>query len=126
MTDVNTSKNKVVPQEIKRWNWGAFMMNIIWGFGNKSYLPLLCFIPVFGIIWLFVCGVKGNEWAWKKGDYDSVASFMKVQETWNRAGVVYFIITIIFAIIFILFSSIILGLLFSAMTSFDSSHRMMY
>lgn len=115
----NITKTKVVPREIKRWNWGAFMLNIIWGFGNKSYLPLLTLIPIFGVIWIFVCGVKGNEWAWKKGAYDSVDGFMKVQETWNRAGIVYFIITLIFAVIWILFSSLIMGLLFNSMASFD-------
>ena len=95
--------NKAVPQEIKRWNWGAFAFNIIWGFGNKSYLPLLCLIPVVNLIWMFVCGFKGNEWAWKNGDYDSTETFMKVQETWNRAGLIYFILTIIFFAVFLLF-----------------------
>lgn len=96
---------KEVPQEIKRWNWGAFMFNIIWGFGNKSYLPLLMFIPIFNLIWMFVCGFKGNEWAWRNGNYDSVETFMKVQETWNRAGLIYFIVSIVFFVIFFLFFS---------------------
>ncbi|AYY79826.1 MULTISPECIES: hypothetical protein [Proteus] len=95
--------NKPVPEEIKRWNWGAFMFNIIWGFGNKSYLPLLALVPLLNLIWIFICGIKGNEWAWKKGDYDSVETFMKVQETWNRAGFIYFIISIIMAVIFFIF-----------------------
>ncbi len=95
--------NKTVPEEIKRWNWGAFMFNIIWGFGNRSYLPLLVFVPLLNLVWIFVCGLKGNEWAWQKGDYDSVETFMKVQETWNRAGFIYFIVSIIFAVIFFLF-----------------------
>ncbi|MGL5898500.1 MAG: ribonuclease G, partial [Lactobacillaceae bacterium] len=36
----------IVPAEVKGWNWGAFMYNIFWGIGNKTYLPLLCLIPV--------------------------------------------------------------------------------
>ena len=32
---------KNVPQEVKGWNWGAFMFNVMWGIGNKTYLPLL-------------------------------------------------------------------------------------
>ncbi|MDV5227911.1 ribonuclease G [Providencia rettgeri] len=95
--------SKEVPQGVKRWNWGAFMFNIIWGFGNKSYLPLLMLIPVFNLIWMFVCGFKGNEWAWKNGDYDSEKTFMKVQETWNRAGLIYFIISVVFSVVFFLF-----------------------
>ena len=95
--------NKAVPQEIKRWNWGAFVFNIIWGFGNKYYLPLLTLIPIFNLVWIFVCGFKGNEWAWKNGDYESAETFMKVQETWNRAGLIYFVVSIIFMAIFFLF-----------------------
>lgn len=84
-----------VPPEIKGWNWGAFMYNIFWGIGNKTYLPLLCLIPIFNIIWIFVCGFKGNEWAWQKGNYEDIATFKAVQKTWNLAGLVQFIIAII-------------------------------
>lgn len=89
------------PKEVKGWNWGAFAFNIWWGIGNKTYLPLLCLIPVFNIIWAFVCGFKGNEWAWKNGDYNNIESFKKVQQTWNLAGLVFFIVSIvIYAITF--------------------------
>lgn len=90
-----------IPREIKKWNWGAFMFNITWGFGNKTYLPLLCLIPLFNLVWIFVCGFKGNEWAWKKGDYQDVDSFLAVQKTWNRAGLIGFIIGIAVLILYI-------------------------
>lgn len=86
--------NNPVPEEIKKWNWGAFSLNVIWGIGNKAYLPLLCLIPIFGLIWVFVCGVKGNEWAWQSGNYTDLESFQKVQATWNRAGWIMFLIWI--------------------------------
>lgn len=89
------------------------------GFGTKSYLPLLALVPVFNILWVFVCGFKGNEWAWKKRNYDSIDTFMKVQETWNRAGIAYFIITLILVGIWILLSSIIVELLFNSIASLD-------
>lgn len=92
----------VVPAEVKGWNWGAFMYNIFWGIGNKTYLPLLCLIPVFNIFWVFVCGFKGNEWAWEKGDYNDVETFKAVQETWNRAGFVQFIIAMVLVILSLL------------------------
>lgn len=85
----------LVPSEVKKWNWGAFTFNIFWGIGNKTYLPLLCFIPYFNLIWIFVCGFKGNEWAWKSGKFNNVEDFLAVQETWNRAGFVSFIIALI-------------------------------
>ena len=93
----------VVPQEIKKWNWGAFMFNMMWGIGNKSYLPLLCLIPFFNLIWIFVCGAKGNEWAWKKGEYTDAETFLAVQRTWSRAGFFMFIVTIISLVINVLF-----------------------
>lgn len=91
-----------VPTEVKGWNWGAFIFNIFWGIGNKTYLPLLCLIPGFNLIWMFVCGFKGNEWAWKDGDHNNIETFKAVQATWNRAGLVYFIITITFIVLYVL------------------------
>lgn len=94
--------NNVVPEEVKGWNWGAFMYSILWGFGNKSYLPLLMLIPVFNIVWVFVVGLKGNEWAWKNGNYSDVATFNAVQATWNRAGFMMFMLVVIsFAVVFL-------------------------
>lgn len=83
-----------VPPEIKKWNWGAFTFNIVWGIGNYTYLPLICLIPIINIVWIFVCGFKGNEWAWKSGKFTNIEDFLATQETWSRAGFVYFIVSI--------------------------------
>ncbi|MCC8440029.1 MULTISPECIES: hypothetical protein [Leuconostoc] len=98
-----------VPAEVKGWNWGAFMYNIFWGIGNKTYLPLLCLIPVFNFVWIFVCGFKGNEWAWQKGDYKDVETFKAVQVTWNRAGIVQFIIAIAIMVLYFMFFAAIIS-----------------
>lgn len=105
--------NKIMPQEIKGWNWGAFSYNIMWGIGNKTYLPLLCLIPLFNIVWIFVCGFKGNEWAWQKGDYKDVETFLTVQKTWSRAGVVNFIIAIVSITIYFIYFAAMLAAIFS-------------
>lgn len=103
---------KEVPKAVKGWNWGAFMNNIFWGIGNKTYLPLLTLIPVFNIVWIFVVGFKGNEWAWQKGDYQDVATFKAVQATWNRAGLVQFIIAIVIWVLYMLvFASLVTSLI---------------
>ncbi|MCM0598428.1 ribonuclease G [Periweissella fabalis] len=88
------------------------MFNFYWGLGNKSYLPLLCLITVFNIIWAFVCGIKGNEWAWTNGAYQDVETFQAVQKTWNRAGLFAFIMAAIGIILVILFYIFIFAAVF--------------
>lgn len=85
-----------VPSEVKGWNWGAFMFNMVWGIGNKTYLPLLCLVPIVNIVWPFICGFKGNEWAWISGGYSpsDIELFKAIQNTWNRAGLVWFVLSI--------------------------------
>lgn len=111
---------QAVPQEIKHWNWGAFMFNIMWGIGNKSYLPLLCFIPYFNIIWMFVCGAKGNEWAWKSNNYgpEDVEKFLAIQDTWNRGGIAKFIIGIASFVMVLLVLIIFSAVFFSIINEF--------
>lgn len=58
------------PSELKRFNWGAFLFNWIWGIMHKKYITLLyfaaCFIPVLGTIVISLWfGFAGNKWAWQ-------------------------------------------------------------
>ena len=82
-----------VPEEIKKWNWGAFFFNWIWGLFNGVYWPLVLivvnFIPYIGGLLVFaacvVLGVKGSEWAWKGRSWRSVEHFKRVQRNWAWA-----------------------------------------
>lgn len=78
-----------------KWSWGAFSFTWLWGIGNEALLTLFCLIPFFNIVWIFVCGAKGHEWAWKSGKFRSIEEFERVQQTWDRAGLVAFIATVI-------------------------------
>ncbi|MDR0850899.1 MAG: hypothetical protein LBN36_00235 [Clostridiales Family XIII bacterium] len=109
-----------IPPEVRKWNWGAFMFNYIWGIGNHAYLPLLCLIPCFGTIWIFVCGALGNQWAWKSGEFKDLETFLAVQRTWNRAGFVYFIVCCVVIGLYLLiaiFSVAIFGVSFASIMS---------
>ena len=117
METYNSSNTLQIPEEIKKWNWGAFMLNIYWGIGNKTYLTLLCLIPVFNFVWMFVCGFKGNEWAWKSNNYSNTKEFFLVQDTWNRAGFVTFIIFASFLALYFLIILFIIGIGFTAAMS---------
>ena len=70
---------KPIPPEIDRWNWGAFLLNWIWGVGNNTFIALLTLVPIVGFVMLFVLGAKGSRWAWRNGRWDSVEHFKRVQ-----------------------------------------------
>jgi Cytochrome oxidase complex assembly protein 1 len=79
---------EAIPAEIDRWNWGAFLLNWIWGVGNNTFIALLTLIPFVGLVMPFVLGAKGSRWAWRNGRWDSVAHFKRAQRLWAIWGVV--------------------------------------
>jgi hypothetical protein len=94
----NTSgqgESATVPEEVKGWSWAGFVLTWIWGVFNGVLISLLCLVPAFGIVWAFVLGVKGNEWAWRYKKWDSVEHFKNAQRPWNVAGIVIFAISMV-------------------------------
>ena len=81
-------KSAEIPPELDRWNWGAFLLNWIWGISNDTFIALLTLVPGFGIIMMLVLGAKGSRWAWRNGRWDSVEHFRRVQRRWAIWGVV--------------------------------------
>jgi serine/threonine protein kinase len=75
-----------IPDEIKGWNWGAFLMPYLWPFTNKVWIGLLAFVPSVGWIVGFILGAKGNEWAWKSRRWRSIEQFKAHQRGWTIAG----------------------------------------
>jgi len=93
VTPENTSgqgASAIVPEEVKGWNWGAFGLTWIWGVFNGVLISLLALIPGFAVVWAFVLGAKGNEWAWRNKQWDSIEHFKSTQRPWNIAGIVLF------------------------------------
>jgi hypothetical protein len=77
-----------VPDGVKAWCWGGFLLNWIWAIRFRVWWGLLAVIPVVGwgiVIWL---GVRGRETAWRNGQWPSVAAFNRIQRRWSIAGVV--------------------------------------
>ena len=81
-------RNSVVPDEIRRWNWGAFGLNWLWGLGNQTHIALLCLVPFVNIVMMFVLGAQGSEWAWRNRRWNSVAHFQRVQRGWAIATLI--------------------------------------
>jgi serine/threonine protein kinase len=75
-----------VPDEIKGWNWGAFLMPYFWPFTNKVWIGLFACVPQIGWLMAIALGVKGNEWAWKSRRWRSIEQFKAHQRGWTIAG----------------------------------------
>lgn len=87
----NTSgmgKDHPLPDGVKGWSWGAFLLNWIWAIGNKTWIGLLAFLPYIGFIFSIILGFKGREWAWRNKRWESVEHFNRVQKRWSMWGLV--------------------------------------
>jgi len=84
-----------LPAGLRGWNWGAFMFTWIWGIVNKVWISFLVFIPMLNIVWVFVLGAKGNEWAWKARSWDSLDHFQRHQKAWKPWAIAVFILGIL-------------------------------
>lgn len=76
--------SKALPYDyLKEFNWGAYFGTWIWGLLNSSYKTLwiipLSFTPL-GFYFGFVCGLKGNEWAFKNKIWQNIEHFKKTQD----------------------------------------------
>ncbi len=100
-------KDSVVPEEIKGWNWGAFLLNWIWGIGNSTFIALLMFVPLVNFVMIFVLGAKGNEWAWKNRTWRDVEHFKSTQKKWRNVGLI--LIFVIFPLLLIPMMSMMKG-----------------
>ena len=85
----------VAPPEVRGWNWGAFFLTWIWGVVHGVWISLLCLIPWVGLVFAFVMGAKGNEWAWQSRQWNSVEDFKKTQRVWAWVGLAIFVLGVV-------------------------------
>ena len=91
--DLITDLPEELPDECKRFSWGAFGFPLFWAIFNGTYknkivlllLILNLIIPYFRIISMFIFGIKGNEWAYKCKFWKSVGNFNRIQRNWAKA-----------------------------------------
>ncbi len=78
-----------VPDEIKGWNWGAFLMPWLWPLSNHVWIGLSSWVPNYG--WMAIVAIAlgrmGNEWAWKSRKWQSIEQFKTHQRRWTIAGI---------------------------------------
>ena len=94
-----------VPEEIRGWNWGGFLLTWVWGIGNNVWISLIALgslIPwigwVIGLVMGIILGIRGNEWAWQRKKWESIEHFQKIQRTWLWWGVSLLVAQVIFAL----------------------------
>lgn len=93
-----------LPEDLRGWNWGAFLLPFVWGPFNKVWVGLgaLMFgavLPIPGIFGLLgytalalLMGARGNEWAWRARKWESADHFRKVQRIWITWGTAGFLV----------------------------------
>ncbi len=75
------------PLCIDQWNWGAFLLNWLWGMGNSVGLAWFCFVPIIHWFMPFYLGTMGNRWAWDKvKNKITPEEFDRRQRNWKIAG----------------------------------------
>jgi hypothetical protein len=84
---IKNNESSTIPDGIKGWSWGAFLLNWIWAIGNRTWWGLLALIPYVGFIMAIILGIKGREWAWKNNKWESIEHFNRVQKKWSFWGV---------------------------------------
>ncbi len=109
MGDIN--QEKTVPDAIKKWNWGAFLLSFFWSIRHGVWIGLLTLVPVVGWLMSLILAAKGNEWAWRKRDYTSVEEFLNTQKLWTKWGL------IIWGSVFVFFGLTIGGIFYKMDTS---------
>lgn len=89
-------RNEFVPEGVKGWSWGAFCLNWIWAIGNRTWIGLLCILPIIGFFASIYLGFKGRELAWKNKKWESVEEFDRIQKLWSKWGVALLIASLFF------------------------------
>jgi len=107
---VNTSgqSGAQLPDQLRGWNWGAFLMNWIWAIAHRAWLG---FVLAFflGIIGAIVCGIVGNEWAWKNRRWQGIQQFKDTQRVWAIVGLVFLVLGLLCAFIAVLILALVAG-----------------
>lgn len=87
--------NAVVPRDVDRWNWGAFLLTWIWGIGNNTLIAFLVFVPFVNIVMWILLGVKGSAWAWQNKRWDSIDDFKQTQRKWALWGAIVPVVAVL-------------------------------
>lgn len=96
----NSGRDEDAPSDIaKKFNWGAFLFNWVWGIRYKKWILLLVLLftfvlPPYGLIVSLIfsifAGINGNRWAWAEVQYKDAEDFHLAQKAWVKAWFILF------------------------------------
>jgi len=83
-----------MPSELQGFAWAAFLWGGVWAIAYRVWIGLFAFVPIFGPIMNVVLGMRGAEWAYKKGAIPDVASYKRAQRNWVIAWAVLSLVAV--------------------------------
>ena len=89
---LHASAESPLPEGIRGWCWGAFLLNWVWAIRFRVWWGLLSLVPLVGLLVPIWLGIKGRELAWRRGAWTGVEAFNQAQRKWSIAG---FVLTIL-------------------------------
>lgn len=123
MVESEETKQAKLPDELRKFNLGAFFLTWIWGIFHRVWIALFVLVialisyvlsnatglfyvvqPLAGLFILgyaIFLGFKGNELAWKTGRYNDIETYKKTEKKWATAGTIVFVSLSILGAIFL-------------------------
>ena len=103
--------NTDFPNNLSKWNWGAFGLPCVWGpYNGLPWAPILIitlFLPIIFVGASVYLGIKGNELSWKKKSWQNVEEFYSAQKKWAKATAIFWISIVIISLSMLLFEILI-------------------
>ncbi|MBL8048362.1 MAG: hypothetical protein JNJ45_06735 [Chthonomonas sp.] len=96
-----------LPEQYKKFNWGAFVFTWIWGLNHKKPILLVLILlgligrgntalgAVIGVAQLGISiylGIVGNQWAWDSGRFSTPDEMQKCQTIWGWWALGFFLL----------------------------------
>src|SRR4051812_45438885 len=79
---IGNNEQQAVPTELQGFSWAAFLWGGVWAVAYRVWIGLFAFVPVLGLIMNVVLGMRGAEWAYRKGSIPDLARYKNAQRTW--------------------------------------------
>jgi hypothetical protein len=104
MPEIN---NGPLPEELKGWNWGAFLLSWIWAIGHNVWIGLIALFGPASLVMSIILGIKGNEWAWQYRQFKSLDEFKEIQKAWTKWGIIVAVAQLVLGIMFMILYAVI-------------------